>query len=104
MRLPNEITCPACGSNDIGFELTPDQIHFGKYVCNACDRFIQWAKKPKRVKSFSGGLCRFRGTLPPRMFLLTDETGERLASVKFDPDMDLESGEAMNVQWTILMG
>lgn len=97
------IKCKKCGSKDVDLELTPDKIHYGKYVCNACGSFIQWAKKPKRVKSVSGGLCRFRGTLPPRIFILTDEWGTRMASVDLSQS-EFKPGEPVNVTWTVLMG
>ena len=47
MKTLSEITCRRCGSEDVQFVLTPDKIHFGKYVCNECGKFIQWAKKPR---------------------------------------------------------
>jgi DNA-directed RNA polymerase subunit RPC12/RpoP len=103
MKKPNEISCPKCGSRDVDLEITPDKIHYGRYVCNPCGRFIQWAKKPKRVKAVSGGLCRFRGSLPPRIFILTDETGNRLGSVDLSLH-ELKPGEPLKVDWTVIMG
>jgi hypothetical protein len=38
--------CPQHPDRDAVFVLTPDLIHYGKFVCPACGRLLSWAKKP----------------------------------------------------------
>jgi len=100
MKALNEIKCRRCGSGDVQFVLTPDKIHFGKYVCNECGKFIQWARKPKnhqRIRS----LLEIGGENKVKAFILGDETGELLARVEVDRPM--EPGDVVEIEWTLVV-
>lgn len=46
------------------FEPTPDLIHYGKYVCPTCGKFLSWVKTPagetKRQRSYTVGGKQFK--------------------------------------------
>ena len=100
MKTLSEITCRRCGSEDVQFVLTPDKIHFGKYVCNECGKFIQWAKKPKSHSRIHR-LTEIDAGNKVRAFILGDESGGLLAREELD--RPLEPGDVMEIEWTIVV-
>ena len=45
--LGDEIKCYQCDDGgSVELILTPEIMHYGKYVCSKCGWFIQWAKNP----------------------------------------------------------
>lgn len=100
MKALNDITCRRCGSEDVQCVLTPDKLHFGKYVCNDCGKFIQWAKKPKNHSRIHR-LAEIDAENKLTAFILGDESGELLAREELD--RPLESGDVMQIEWTIVV-
>lgn len=47
----NITKCKYCGSENIKFQLTPNTIHYGKYYCGHCERFLYWAKNPESPRN-----------------------------------------------------
>ena len=100
MKPLNKIVCRRCNSEDIQFVWTPDKIHFGKYVCNGCGKFIQWAKKPKNHKRIRRVL-EIDAENKVRAFILGDESGELIAREELDRPM--EPGDVFELEWTLVV-
>lgn len=45
--------CKSCGSENLKLMLTPETIHYGKWVCGHCNGFSHWAKNPDSPRSNS---------------------------------------------------
>ena len=47
-----KIECHQCDNGkEIDLILTPEIMHYGKYICKNCGGFIQWAKDPNATHS-----------------------------------------------------
>lgn len=42
--------CKYCLSENIDFIETPELVHYGKYMCARCKRFLEWVKNPNTKK------------------------------------------------------
>ncbi len=104
----NKIVCRWCKSENVRFVLTPDKVHFGKYVCLECGKFIQWVSKPKNHKDqsmlaeiFSNHKALTFGHVAEdkvTVWILDEWSSELLAYVELDP---VEPGEVVKLEWTV---
>ncbi len=57
--------CKWCESKNTSFRKTPESIHYGRWDCMDCKRFICWAKNPdkpetnRKVKLKVDRVCQF---------------------------------------------
>jgi len=43
--------CPWCESKNIKFSKTPKSIHYGRYDCLNCGRWMNWVKNPESIRT-----------------------------------------------------
>ena len=49
MGLLNEERCQWCGSTNLNFIETKNSVHYGKYVCIDCNRWVRWVSNPETI-------------------------------------------------------
>lgn len=61
------MSCPYCGCENYRTVLTPELRHYGKDICDGCDRFLRWIPNPENNAKREENARRIRVLVDKRM-------------------------------------